>query len=138
VYFSVVEPERAETAVVVEVPHAGLTVDAEALATLAAPARALGRDADLHVDSLYADAPAEGATLLVAHASRYLCDLNRGEHEVDPLAAEGGTADAPHGLIWRTTTEDAPAPFRKRCVTSSNRSAGIRRTNRPYSSRKCR
>ena len=48
--FSVREPEAAVTPLVVEVPHAGLSVDAVALSTLLAPAHALGRDADLYVD----------------------------------------------------------------------------------------
>jgi N-formylglutamate deformylase len=110
VYFSVREPTSEETPVVVEVPHAGLSVDPVSLATLAAPARSLGQDADLYVDELYADAPAMGAHLLAAHVSRYVCDLNRGETDVDDLTVEGGGArSAPHGLIWRTTTEDAPA-----------------------------
>lgn len=109
-YFSVREPEAKETPVVVEVPHAGLSVDPESLATLIAPARALARDADLYVDELFADAPAEGATLLVALASRYICDLNRGENDFDASAAEGGESRAaPHGLVWRTTTDDQPA-----------------------------
>jgi N-formylglutamate amidohydrolase len=106
VSFRVVEPRSTETAVVVEVPHAGLTVDAVSAATLVAPVRSLGVDADLYVDALYADAPDEGATLLAAELSRYVCDLNRAEGDVDPLAAAGGTAQrAPHGLIWRDTTE---------------------------------
>lgn len=85
-------------------------VDAISLATLAAPARSLGRDADLYVDQLYEHAPEHGASMLIAHISRYVCDLNRSEHDVDARAAEGGTAtSAPHGLVWRTTTEDRPA-----------------------------
>lgn len=109
-YFSVREPVGPETPVVVEVPHAGLHVDARAVATLVAPARSLGRDADLYVDELYQDAPELGATLLVANVSRYVCDLNRSEEDIDGLAAEGGSArSAPHGLIWRTTTENQPA-----------------------------
>jgi N-formylglutamate amidohydrolase len=92
------------------VPHAGLFVDPESLATLIAPASSLGRDADLYVDDLYARAPDFGAALLVAHVSRYVCDLNRSEADIDPLAVEAGTArSAPHGLIWRTTTENRPA-----------------------------
>jgi N-formylglutamate amidohydrolase len=62
------------------------------------------------VDELYADAPDQGAALLVAHASRYVCDLNRAEHDVDSLAVDGGRArSAPHGVIWRVTTENRPA-----------------------------
>lgn len=109
-YFSVTEPRSDATPVVVEVPHAGLAVDALSLATLAAPARSLGRDADLYVDELYQAAPEYGATLLVAHLSRYVCDLNRSETDVDSRAVEGGTAaSAPHGLVWRSTTEARPA-----------------------------
>jgi N-formylglutamate deformylase len=110
VFFSVHEPTGPETPVVVEVPHAGLFVDPTSLAHLVAPARALGRDADLFVDELYADAPAEGATLLVAHVSRYVCDLNRGHDDVDAVAVEGASGRAsPHGLIWRSTTDNQPA-----------------------------
>jgi N-formylglutamate deformylase len=109
-YFSVREPDGAETPVVVEVPHAGLYVDPPALGTLVAPARALGRDADLYVDELYADAPAEGASLLVAHASRYVCDLNRAEDDVDGQAVEGVRGrSVPHGLVWVKTTDQEPA-----------------------------
>jgi len=110
VFFSVLEPQGEETPLVVEVPHAGLFVDPLSLATLVAPARSLGRDADLYVDELYADAPAHGATLLSARISRYVCDLNRGESDVDALTVEGGAArPTPHGLVWRTTTENLPA-----------------------------
>lgn len=111
--YSVFEPESDETPLVVEVPHAGLSVDPIALATLAAPGRSLGRDADLYVDELYCDAPKAGATLLVSHVSRYVCDLNRSESDVDRWAVEGGGArPAPHGLIWRSTTDDQPALYR--------------------------
>ena len=85
-YFSVREPTSRETAVVVEIPHAGLAIDAESLATITAPARAIGQDADLYVDELYVEAPALGATVLVAHASRYVCDLNRAEARCGPEA----------------------------------------------------
>jgi N-formylglutamate deformylase len=108
--FSVHEPRGPEIPVVVEIPHAGVLVDAESLATLAAPGRAIGQDADLYVDELYAHASEIGATVLVAHASRYVCDLNRAETDVDGLAVEGGSSRAaPHGLIWRATTENQPS-----------------------------
>jgi N-formylglutamate amidohydrolase len=85
-------------------------VDAAVLSTLLAPANALGRDADLYVDELFQDAPAQGAALLAAHVSRYVVDLNRAELDFDALAVEGGSARvSPHGLIWRTTTEGRSA-----------------------------
>lgn len=113
--FSVVEPTTEETPLVVEVPHAGIHVDGPALATLAAPARSVGRDADLYVDELYADAPARGATLLAAHLSRYMVDLNRAETDLDAASVEGAppTARATRGIVWRLTSDgvrvlDAP------------------------------
>lgn len=108
--FSVERPRSTETPVVVEVPHAGLGIDALSIANLTAPVRSVGVDADLYVDDLYRDAPDVGATLLVSNVSRYVCDLNRGEGDVDALTVSGGTAlRAPHGLIWRDTTEGVRA-----------------------------
>ncbi|MGC4094688.1 MAG: N-formylglutamate amidohydrolase [Polyangiaceae bacterium] len=108
--FSVREPVGPASPLVVEVPHAGLHVDATALSTLLAPANALGRDADLYVDELFRDAPDEGAALLASQVSRYVIDLNRAETDFDALAVENGSARvSPHGLIWRTTTEGRSA-----------------------------
>jgi N-formylglutamate deformylase len=108
--FVLTEPQAPEVPVIVEVPHAGLEVDAEALATLVAPALAIGRDADLYVDELYADAPDVGATLLCARMSRYICDLNRSEQDVDRDTVVGASGrSSPHGLIWRSTTENRAA-----------------------------
>jgi N-formylglutamate deformylase len=118
--FSVVEPSGEETPVIVEIPHAGLWVDGPALATLVAPARSIGRDADLWVDELYADAPARGATMISAHVSRYVVDLNRSERDVDAESVEGApaTARATRGIVWRLTSDglrvlDAPISRRE-------------------------
>jgi N-formylglutamate deformylase len=113
--FELLEPTGPETPVVVEVPHAGLELPAPFLEPLAAPARALARDADLYVDTLYADAPAQGASLLFARTSRYVVDLNRAEGDVDGEVVEGARADVRmhHGLVWRTTSEGEPALTRK-------------------------
>src|SRR5689334_35060 len=100
------EPTAGESPLVVEVPHAGLWVDPESMAFTIAPARCIGRDADLYVDELFQDAPAEGASLLVARASRYVIDLNRSEDDYDSEAVEGGgLRPSARGLIWRLTTE---------------------------------
>jgi len=131
VFFSVYEPRAARTPVVVEVPHAGLSIDPESMATLIAPAQSIGRDADLFVDDLYADAPDVGATLLVSHVSRYVCDLNRAESDVDALTVEGGAArSAPHGVIWRVTTDNRPALLRT--LPYSELERRITRIYRPY------
>jgi N-formylglutamate amidohydrolase len=113
--FEVFEPAGIETPVVVEVPHAGLDLPAPFLEPLAAPARAIGRDADLYVDALYEEAPQEGAHLLVARASRYVVDVNRAETDVDAEVVEGARADVRmhHGLVWRTTSEGEAALARK-------------------------
>jgi N-formylglutamate amidohydrolase len=104
--FEIVEPQAAESPVVVEVPHAGLAIDAETLAYTQAPARSIARDADLYVDHLFQDAPREGATLIYARASRYVVDLNRSEADFDHEAVEGGGRGPwPRGLIWRLTTD---------------------------------
>ena len=107
--FTVIEPAAEETPLTVEVPHAGLFVDGPSLSRLAAPARAIGRDADLYVDELYADAPACGATLIASNMSRYVCDLNRSELDVDAESVEGAPAHAraTRGIIWRLTSEGA-------------------------------
>jgi N-formylglutamate amidohydrolase len=85
-------------------------VDPLSAATLAAPVTSVGRDADLYVDDLYVDAVDLGATVIVSHTSRYVCDLNRGETDVDGVAVLGGRGNhMPHGLVWHQTTEAQPA-----------------------------
>lgn len=107
--FEVVEPRGAESPVLVEVPHAGVHLDPESLAWTIAPARSIGRDADLYVDALFQDAPDEGATLLFSRMSRFVVDLNRSEADCDADAVEGGgRAPCPRGLIWRVTTDGDP------------------------------
>jgi N-formylglutamate amidohydrolase len=109
------DPTGPELPVIVEIPHAGVYLPPPFLAPLAAPARSIARDADLYVDRLYEDAPAEGATVLAAAVSRYVIDLNRSEADVDADVVEGGRTDVrlQHGLIWRTTSEGDPALARR-------------------------
>lgn len=104
--FRIVRPKGREIPVVVEVPHAGLRLDPISLALCVAPARAIGRDADLFVDELYADAPSLGASLLVAEMSRYVCDLNRDPTDLDRETSEAGRLDgSAYGVIWRKSTD---------------------------------
>jgi N-formylglutamate deformylase len=112
--FQLIATSGDESPVVVEIPHAGTDVPSQFLSTLVAPARALGRDADLHVDALYADAVDAGASVLVARVSRYVIDLNRGEADVDADIVENGP-QAPrynHGLVWRATSDGERALLR--------------------------
>jgi N-formylglutamate deformylase len=113
--FERIDPTGPETPVIVEVPHAGLDIAPQFLEPLAAPARSIARDADLYVDHLYDQAPLEGATLLVARASRYAIDVNRSESDVDGEVVEGGRAEPRmhHGLIWRTTSDGEAALSRR-------------------------
>jgi len=109
------DPTGPETPVVVEVPHAGIEAGAAFLEPMVAPARSIARDADLYVDALYEDAPALGATLLVARASRYVIDLNRAEKDIDGEVVEGARGDVRmhHGLVWRTTSDGEAALARR-------------------------
>jgi N-formylglutamate amidohydrolase len=130
--YEVLEPTGHETPVVVEIPHAGLELPAPFLEPLAAPARALGRDADLYVDSLYSDAPAEGACVLVCRTSRYAVDVNRAESDVDAEVVEGARGDMAlhHGLVWRTTSDGDTALSRK--LTRAELDERLELVWRPY------
>lgn len=130
--FDRIDPTGRETPVIVEVPHAGLDIPPAFLEPLVAPARAIARDADLYVDRLYADAPVEGATLLVARASRYAIDVNRGEGDIDSDVVEGGRGDirVHHGLIWRTTSDGEAALSRR--LTREELEERLDRIWRPY------
>lgn len=130
--FDVLEPTAAEAPVIVEVPHAGLDVPPPFLEPMAAPARALARDADLYVDALYDDATAEGASMIVARASRYVIDVNRAEADVDGEVVEGARGDVllHHGLVWRTTSEGEPVLARK--LTRAELEERLELVWRPY------
>jgi len=104
--FDLIEPAHGESAVVVEVPHAGLWMDPEAMAHTVVPVRAVARDADLYADELASEAPAHGATLLVARASRYVVDLNRGAEDYDGLSVQDGVGVGfPRGVVWRLSAD---------------------------------
>ena len=107
-YLSV--PAETPTPLIVEIPHAGLELDAPTLATLVAPAHSIARDADLYVNDLFAEAPAYGAHLLSARFSRYACDLNRCEDDIDCHAVVNAPSRmATYGVIWSQTTRRVPA-----------------------------
>lgn len=130
--FERIDPTGPETPVIVEVPHAGLEMAAPFLEPLAAPGRAIARDADLYVDTLYGGAAAAGATLLVARASRYVIDLNRDEGDIDGEVVEGGRADVRlhHGLVWRTTSDGERALTRR--LSQAELAERIETVWRPY------
>lgn len=116
---------------VVEVPHAGLGLDGESLATLIAPARSIARDADLYVDRLVELVPDTGAVSLISKMSRYYLDLNRDQDEHDGVAVQGSRGrDAPHGLVWHRTTEGERAL--SGAIPREELERRIRRVYRPY------
>ena len=117
--YLVKRPQSKRTPVVVEIPHAGLVLDAQAMTWSVAPIRSIVRDADLFVDDLFADCIEFGATCLVSTQTRYICDLNRSESDIDRMSVQGAKGDAaPHGLIWRRTSDgdavlSSPLPQRE-------------------------
>jgi N-formylglutamate amidohydrolase len=128
--YAISEPEQ-DSPLLVEIPHAGLGLDAPTLAWLVAPACAIARDADLYVDELFADSPALGATLLCARVSRYSVDLNRSIDDYDGQTVVGGpTCDRPRGVVWRLTSEGLPV-LRER-ITPEELERRLDRYWRPY------
>jgi N-formylglutamate deformylase len=109
------EPSVAVRPLLVEIPHAGLSVPEAIRHELLAPEDALMRDADIYVDRLYEHAPRSGATLLVAKLSRYVVDLNRARDDLDAATVSGHHASAgtqPRGVVWRATTDGRPVLLR--------------------------
>lgn len=117
----------------VEVPHAGLAIPDAVAAEVDAPADGILRDADIYVDRLCVDAPARGAALLVAHASRYVVDLNRAPDDVDSRTVPDHPAprgQQPRGVVWRMTT-DGRALMRAP-LTYAQLEVRLDRFHRPY------
>jgi len=94
---------RGESALVVDVPHAGTHVPpAIADAMEAGDATALP-DTDWHVEKLYAFAREAGATVMAATHSRYVVDLNR-----DPSGAALYAGADNTELVPTRTFDNAP------------------------------
>ena len=95
------------------------------------PARSIGRDADLFVDELFADAASVGASFIAANVSRYVVDLNRGPTEFDGLAVERGSPqNLPRGLVWRISTEGDPILAKR--LTTAELERRMETVYRPY------
>ncbi len=67
---------RGSLPLLISIPHAGTEMPIELRRRLTLAAQALP-DTDWHVDSLYEFARELGASVLIAHYSRYVVDLNR-------------------------------------------------------------
>lgn len=96
-------PAAREVPIVVEIPHAGTDVPVEFAREVAVCGDEVLRDADSFVDTIWRDAPTQGAATLVAGVSRYVVDLNRDDDDVDALAVSGGrlAPSQPRGVVWR-------------------------------------
>lgn len=105
--FSIAESE-VPSPVLIEIPHAGTWIEAEAARWSAVRARSVAFDADLYVNELFADGPRLGATLLCARVSRYVVDLN-----VAPQPLEREVLGVPRRVVRESSsgdrwTEDLP------------------------------
>jgi len=132
-YYDLTVPERGATAVMVEVPHAGLAVPDAVREQLRAGQDDIERDADIYVDKLCADVVGVGATLLSAHVSRYVVDLNRAPDDVDRETVPdhpSPKAMQPRGVVWRMTTTGAPALTRP--LTGDELGARLASFHTPY------
>jgi N-formylglutamate deformylase len=125
-------PSAPPSALVVEVPHAGLHVPSAWAEPLAAGDRDVLRDADTFVDELVQDTTTRGAALLRANVSRYVVDLNRGRDEYDARAVAGARADVslPHGLFWHTTA--AGDRLLRRALSEAEAEERLRAVYDPY------
>lgn len=99
--FRIIGDATPESPVVLSVPHAGRDYPSDLCRALRAPLASLASLEDRHVDAIALGA--RGCeTLLVQDAPRAWIDLNRGEHERDPLlddGAPGGCGDAPSAKV---------------------------------------
>ena len=133
--FELVRPDAAlgETAVIVEVPHAGLVVPAEVRSQLLVGDSAVLRDSDLYVDRLFARAPEHRASLLTSGISRYVVDLNRAPDDVDRQTVRDHPAPRPtqtRGVVWRSTTEGQPVL--REPITFADLEQRLARYHAPY------
>ncbi|HEY8431445.1 MAG TPA: N-formylglutamate amidohydrolase [Sandaracinaceae bacterium] len=131
--FSLTPPRGAETALLVEVPHAGLAVPESVRDEVAVSSDVVLRDSDVYVDKLYARTPDAGATLLVANVSRYVVDLNRAPDDVDPQTVPDHPDPRgvqPRGVVWRVTTDGQPAL--REPLTFAALEERLRRFHAPY------
>ncbi len=89
--FDLYGPVMPDRPIILSVPHAGRTYDADLLAAARVQSSVLRRLEDRWVDLLAHPLMKRGVSVLVSRAPRALIDLNRHEREIDP----GMIADLP-------------------------------------------
>ena len=134
--FLIIGADDPLTPVVLSVPHAGRDYPAALHATLRAPVASLRTLEDRHVDAIAREARGD-ETLLIQTRPRAWIDLNRGEHERDPLIDDGARGSplsakvrAGLGLIPRRTA--AAGELWTRRLAGDEVEARIAADHRPY------
>lgn len=134
--FRIIGPAVPDSPVVVSVPHAGRDYPAALCAALRAPPASLAALEDRHVDAI-ALAARRDETLLLQDAPRAWIDLNRAEHERDPLLDEGARRSnlsakvrAGLGIVPRRT--GATGDIWRRRLGGDEVEARIASDHRPY------
>lgn len=87
--FEVREPASQSIPFVFNSPHSGRHYPAAFLAETRLDEVSIRRSEDHYVDELFAEAPALGAPLLLAHFPRAYLDVNREPYELDPRMFDG-------------------------------------------------
>ena len=118
--------DRGDSALIVDVPHAGVHVPEDIARRLAPAARALP-DTDWHVGDLYAFARASGATVVRATHARYVIDLNR---DPDGVALYPGADNTE--LVPTTTFDREPVWREGAAPDDAEIAARVERYFRPY------
>lgn len=86
--YQIIEPTAQLVPIVVSVPHCGTSFPVELVHEYKPDLAAAPDDTDWFVDKLYDFAPAMGITMITAHFSRWVIDLNR-DPESKPLYSDG-------------------------------------------------
>ena len=140
--FRIIGSAVPESPVVLSVPHAGRDYSAALCAALRAPAVRLSALEDRHVDRVALDAR-RCETALVQDAPRAWIDLNRAEHERDPLLDDGARRTnlsakvrAGLGIVPRRT--GATGDIWRRRLGGDEVEARIASDHRPYHEALCR
>lgn len=134
--FRIIGGPEPQSPVVMSVPHAGRDYPLALRAALRAPLASLATLEDRHVDAIALAARGE-EMLLLQVAPRAWIDLNRGEHERDPLIDEGARGGhmsakvrAGLGLVPRRTATAGELWRRRLCAEEVE--ARIVSDHRPY------
>ncbi|QPF75524.1 N-formylglutamate amidohydrolase [Roseateles sp. DAIF2] len=116
-------PEGQDLPLVCDSPHSGVEYPDDFASSL--PLWQLRAGEDTHVDALWRDAPAHGATLIAARFPRSYIDPNRELGDLDPELlggpwpeplAPGEKTRLGYGLIWRQIGKGLPIYARKLAV----------------------